>query len=194
MQYPGKYKGFVRDNADPQGRCRVRVYCPQVMGPVDDKDHWLGWAEACLPWLGGIDTRDFQPPYTKEQNGGEDVGVWIEFEGGNPDFPVWTGMQIYAPTVDGVHSVLPVADAGGTTGGSILDNPPTGSSVDAISPPRPAPGEKEVRLLVKQGLRVVIGSAKGGYLTIDASGVHVTGPMVTANGRHIDANLDKVVG
>ena len=45
-RYFGKYLGYVRDNLDPERRGRVRVYCPEVMGEVDNARTWLGWGEA----------------------------------------------------------------------------------------------------------------------------------------------------
>ncbi len=44
----GKYRGIVADNADPQGRGRLRLTLPEIFGAVVSP-----WAEACLPPLAG---------------------------------------------------------------------------------------------------------------------------------------------
>lgn len=189
----GLYKGFVRDNQDPERRGRLRCYCPQVMGDEDREEFWLDWAEPCLPWLGGLSTLDAGSPYSKTQNGGEDVGLWLMFEGGSPDFPVWLGMFTIAPTVDGKRSQLDLSTAGGQPGGSIIDNPPPGSTLDALNPPRPDETSRETRLLTKAGRDLVLGSAQGGYLILGPSGAHLVGVQVTLNGMLVNASsADKV--
>lgn len=198
--YFGKYKGFVRDNADPERRGRIRCYCPQVVPGTDDQNHWLGWAEPCYPWMGGLNTADFGTPPTKSQ-AGEEVGVWIEFEGGNTDFPIWVGTFVVAPTTSSPNAVLDQYDgAGGATGGSLIDNPPPGSTgvtpgdPAGINPPQPETGAKETRLMAKAGRDIVIGSQQGGYLVVGPSGVNLVGAMVRVNGRLIEASPDVVTG
>ena len=72
----GKYRGVVADNVDPQGRFRLRLTVPDVLGAGVSL-----WAEACLPPLSGL------APDVPE------VGalLWVEFEAGDPDRPIWTG-------------------------------------------------------------------------------------------------------
>lgn len=194
-QYFGKYKGWVRDNADPEGRGRVRCFCPQVMGVLDAEPNWLGWAEPCLTWLGGINTLDFGPPYTKQQNGGVDVGVWLEFEAGKPDFPIWVGTFLPASTPTAPNAQLDLANADTIGGGSILAAPPAGSNVAAINPIKPIPGDPETRFMAKEGRDLVFGVKGGGALILGPSGAHLTGVQVTINGRLMDASTaDKVVG
>lgn len=193
-KYFGKYKGFVRRNDDPENRGRLMLYCPQVMGTKDDADHWVGWAEACLPWVGGLNTIDFGPPSTKDQNEGLEVGVWVEFEGGIPDFPVWVGTFIPAPLSTSPGAQLNLTDAAGITGGTILSNPPAGSTLGDLNPPKPILN-RETRLMTKKGRDLVLGSQKGGYMILGASGVHLVGVQVTLNGRLMTASTsDSVVG
>lgn len=89
----GKYQGFVVDNQDPAKRGRLRAKVPEVLGP----DVVSGWAEPCFPYGGGADFGSFSiPPVTK--SGDEfTTGVWIEFRGGNPQFPIWVGTFFGAP-------------------------------------------------------------------------------------------------
>jgi uncharacterized protein involved in type VI secretion and phage assembly len=74
----GKYRGIATDIQDPlmQGRIKARV--PEVLG-----DQESGWALPCLAF-GGRQMGLFVLP---------DVGsaVWMEFEHGDPDYPVWAG-------------------------------------------------------------------------------------------------------
>ncbi len=74
----GKYRGIVTDNLDPLMIGRVRARVPDVTG--DDES---GWAMPCAPF-GGDGMGFFAVPDTG-------AGVWIEFEHGDPDYPIWSG-------------------------------------------------------------------------------------------------------
>jgi uncharacterized protein involved in type VI secretion and phage assembly len=74
----GKYRGVVTDNNDPMMIGRVRARVPDVTGDADS-----GWAMPCAP-SGGKSTGFFAVPPTG-------AGVWIEFEHGDPDYPIWAG-------------------------------------------------------------------------------------------------------
>ena len=75
----GKYRGFVTDNQDPNNLGRIKAKVPRLLGDVE-----LGWALPCLPYGGIAEEGLFAIP---DQN----AGVWIEFEGGDLAYPVWTG-------------------------------------------------------------------------------------------------------
>lgn len=187
--FSGKYKAFVRDNADPERRGRIMVFCPQIMGAASDVEGgWIGWCEPCFPWMGGLNTLDFGPPHTKEQNGGNEVGVWIEFEGGKLDFPIWVGTWLPAPTPDDANAQINLETAASFPTGDILDNPPPDSVVADINPMKPAIDAQEVRFIVKKGRDIFIGSEKGGGILIGPSGVHLEGPQVTFNGQLVSAS------
>jgi uncharacterized protein involved in type VI secretion and phage assembly len=73
----GKYRGIVTDNADPTLRGRLKVRVPAILGELEI------WAMPCVPYAGaGVGFYSLPEPET---------GVWIEFEAGDPSFPVWTG-------------------------------------------------------------------------------------------------------
>jgi uncharacterized protein involved in type VI secretion and phage assembly len=74
----GKYRGVVTDNQDPLMIGRVQARVPDVLG-----DRSSGWAMPCSPF-GGDQTGLFAVP----KNG---AGVWVEFEHGDPDYPIWVG-------------------------------------------------------------------------------------------------------
>jgi uncharacterized protein involved in type VI secretion and phage assembly len=77
----GKYRGSVTDNKDPLMIGRVRAKVPDVLGDLES-----GWAMPCLPFAGS-GMGFFALPKVG-------AGVWIEFEHGNPDYPIWAGCFI----------------------------------------------------------------------------------------------------
>ncbi len=79
-KYFGKYRGIVADNQDPDQKGRLRLSVPAVLG--DGKN--TGWALPALPFGGLADQGFFAVPETGAQ-------VWVEFEAGNIDHPIWTG-------------------------------------------------------------------------------------------------------
>jgi Type VI secretion system/phage-baseplate injector OB domain len=74
----GKYRGKVTDNGDPLMQGRIRAKVPSVFGSEES-----GWALPCTPYAGKGVGFFFIPPV--------DANVWIEFENGNPDYPIWVG-------------------------------------------------------------------------------------------------------
>lgn len=76
-EFFGKYRGVVKSNQDPLGRGRLQVIVPQVL------ENSPAWAMPCVPYAGK--ERGF---FAMPDVG---TGVWVEFEAGNPSFPIWTG-------------------------------------------------------------------------------------------------------
>jgi uncharacterized protein involved in type VI secretion and phage assembly len=79
-RFYGKYRAFVADNADPEYRGRLRLRIPSVLG----SDVISGWAMPCAPYGGSNDQGFFFIP-------DQDAGVWVEFESGLLDYPIWVG-------------------------------------------------------------------------------------------------------
>lgn len=79
MPYYGKYRAIVTEvNKDEEKRGRIRVLCPKVYG----KDN-SPLCEPCLPYA--FDKAgDFVLPKLNDF-------VWIEFEEGDPEKPIWSG-------------------------------------------------------------------------------------------------------
>jgi hypothetical protein len=77
-EYFGKYRGKVENNIDPTFMGRVQVSVPAVLG-----DGSLSWAMPCSPYAGSGVGLFAIPP-----NG---ANVWVEFEGGDTDYPIYTG-------------------------------------------------------------------------------------------------------
>jgi hypothetical protein len=79
-QFHGKYRGFVVDNEDPAKLGRLRLRVPSVLG----RDVVTGWAMPCVPYGGAADQGLLFLP-------DRDAGVWVEFEEGDLEFPIWVG-------------------------------------------------------------------------------------------------------
>jgi uncharacterized protein involved in type VI secretion and phage assembly len=76
-QYFGKYPGNVIKNVDAYNQGRLQVNVPSVTGDVNV------WAMPCVPFAGeGVGF--FALPSIG-------ANVWVEFQGGNPDYPIWVG-------------------------------------------------------------------------------------------------------
>lgn len=78
QKYFGKYRGMVLNNIDPLQQGRLQVQVPDVQGLAP-----ATWAMPCVP-IAGIQNGMVALPIIGS-------GVWIEFEQGDPDYPVWVG-------------------------------------------------------------------------------------------------------
>ncbi len=124
-RYYGKYRGMVLNNVDPMQQGRIQVQVPDVAGLIP-----ASWAMPCVPFTGtqsGV--------YVVPQVG---AGVWVEFEQGNPDYPIWVGgfwgsaAEVPALALAGVpvspsivlqtggQNALMLSDLPGPTGGILL--------------------------------------------------------------------------
>lgn len=77
-QFFGKYRGKVKNNMDPMMLGRLQVSVPAVLG-----DNSLSWAMPCVPYA-GPDVGFFAIPPVG-------ANLWVEFEGGDSDYPIWAG-------------------------------------------------------------------------------------------------------
>lgn len=77
-QFFGKYRGKVSANVDPLHLGRIQVEVPAIFG--DDR---LAWALPCTPYAGS-DVGFFAIPPVA-------TNIWVEFEQGDPDYPIWSG-------------------------------------------------------------------------------------------------------
>jgi uncharacterized protein involved in type VI secretion and phage assembly len=124
-QYFGKYRGTVANNVDPMQMGRIQAIVPDVTALLP-----TSWALPCVPMTGPQGGHFMVPPVG--------AAVWIEFEQGNPDYPIWTGgfwgsaaevpaLALAAPpalppivlqTVG--QNTLMISDVPGPTGGILL--------------------------------------------------------------------------
>ncbi|MDN5794390.1 MAG: phage baseplate assembly protein V [Intrasporangium sp.] len=158
----GKYRGVVSDNADPLRIGRIRATVPDVYGGDES-----GWAMPAAPF-GGAGSGFFAIPPTG-------AGVWLEFEHGDPDYPVWSGCWwgsaadmppklLLSPT-DQVMVVTP--------GGNTL----TLSDV---------PGVGGVILETADGAKISMTSVGIEIDNGQGASIKLTGPMVSVNSGALD--------
>ncbi len=132
-KYYGLYQGTVVNNIDPLQIGRILVTVPDVGGVVPTT-----WAMPCVPIAGKQMGTFFVP-----QIG---AGVWVQFEGGDPDRPVWTGgwwgdaAEVPSLALAGVpgdanivmqtmlQNTVVISDLPGPTGGIMLKST-TGASI-----------------------------------------------------------------
>ncbi|HZT57819.1 MAG TPA: phage baseplate assembly protein V [Pyrinomonadaceae bacterium] len=123
-KYYGKYRGTVINNIDPMQIGRLQVIVPDVSLIPGS------WAMPCLP-LAGIQNGFYTVPIIGS-------GVWVEFEQGDPDYPIWSGCfwgsaaevpamsHLVPPVLPGITIQTPlqngiqVSDVPGPTGGIVL--------------------------------------------------------------------------
>lgn len=151
-RFYGKYRAFVVDNADPQKRGRLRVRVPSVLGDVVS-----GWALPCAPYGGHAGRGIFFIPE-------KDDGVWVEFESGLLEYPIWVGAFWSQP--GGTTEVPPPADQ---------QNPPTSKIIKT--------GKHTIELADEDGKEaiVVTDTTNKNTITLDKNGVVV----VDQNGNKV---------
>lgn len=131
--YYGKYRGTVLNNIDPMQLGRIQVIVPDVSSVLP-----TSWAMPCVPIAGKQMGSYFVP-----QIG---AGVWVEFEQGDPDYPIWVGgfwgtvAEVPALALAGVpanpsivlqttlQNAVVVSDLPGPTGGIMLKST-TGATI-----------------------------------------------------------------
>jgi uncharacterized protein involved in type VI secretion and phage assembly len=136
QKFYGKYRGTVTNNIDPMMMGRLMVECPDVLSLSPSS-----WAVPCAPLAGPTGAGAgvwLVPPIG--------AGVWIEFEKGDPDYPIWVGCRwgsqadvpplaltglpvspsIVMQTM--LQNTIAISDAPGPLGGIILKSM-TGASI-----------------------------------------------------------------
>jgi len=121
----GKFRATVIDNIDPMQMGRLLVQVPDVSNVLPST-----WAMPCVPFAGVMSGMYAVPAIGS--------GVWVEFEQGDPDFPVWVGcfwgstaevpaLALAAPPVlqnvviqTTGQNALMISDVPGPTGGILL--------------------------------------------------------------------------
>ena len=160
-KFYGKYRGVVLSNVDPLQQGRLLVQVPDVGGLLPTT-----WAMPCVP-IGGLQSGMMALPIIGS-------GVWVEYEQGDPDYPIWVGCfwgsaaevpalsRITPPAVPAItfqtplQNGLTISDLPGPAGGIILKTT-TGA------------------MLMINDTGIVIQNGKGATITM-------VGPTVTING------------
>jgi uncharacterized protein involved in type VI secretion and phage assembly len=154
-RFYGKYRGFVVENADPENLGRLKLRVPSVLGD----EVVTGWAMPCVPYGGDANQGMLFIPEV-------DAGVWVEFEEGDLEFPIWVGTFWSKP---GGESELP------------LPNQPDGSEESAVQDP---PTRKIIKTLKGHTIQfedkddeemiTIVEGGKGHIITMNKDGIIIT--------------------
>lgn len=146
-KYYGKYRGIVLLNEDPLNIGRITAMVPDVSALMP-----TSWAMPCLAGAGIQYGVCVIPP--------TGANVWIEFEQGDPDYPIWTGgfwgSAAEVPSL--VRSRLPISP------GIVMQTVAQNTIAITDVPPQ---------ILMKVGASTVM---------IRADGISITAPNITING------------
>jgi len=156
----GKYRGTVVSTADPQHVARLQAMVPDVLGSVPTT-----WAMPSAPFAGPGAGFVALPPVG--------AGVWIEFEQGDPDYPIWSGCWWGAAAE--LPTVARTAAEAGTSQVTIVT--PGGQAIVISDLAGPSAG---VSLSTPGGARI---SVAGGEIRIDNG--HGASIVLTGNHLHI---------
>jgi Type VI secretion system/phage-baseplate injector OB domain len=159
----GKYRGSVAENLDPleQGRLIVRV--PDVFGILTSN-----WALPCVPLAGPMMGTSFVPPPVG-------ASVWVEFEQGDPQKPIWVGCFWDAPYTLGLMGLV----AGLAPTPAVTVETLT-SGIGVSDAPTLPPTAGNVSLYAAKGATSISLNPAG--VTITAPTVKIVTPSFTVNG------------
>jgi len=163
QQFLGKFRGTVLNNVDPEIRGRLMLTIPDVLGVVPST-----WAEPCTPLAGPTG-----PPMGVYMVPPIGAGVWVEFEHGDPNYPIWVGCRWGGPS-----DVPPLAHLGLPVSPNIVMQTAGQNSFVISDLPGPTGG-----LMLK--------SATGASIIVNDTGIYIqngkgaslimAGPTVTIN-------------
>lgn len=148
----GKYRGIVTDNQDPLMQGRIKAKVPDIFGDQDS-----GWALPALPYAGNQVGLFLIPPVN--------ASVWVEFERGDPEYPIWTGC-FWASGEVPASPALPAIKMLKTDVGTLtLDD---------------TPGVGGITLETTAGMQVKL-TAAGIEITNGQASIQIQGPQVSIN-------------
>jgi uncharacterized protein involved in type VI secretion and phage assembly len=157
-QFFGKYRGKVENNLDPLQRGRLQVSVPAVLGGGT-----LSWAMPCAPFAGNKVGFFALPP--------RGANVWVEFEGGDPNYPIWCGCfwgQGEAPATPALEAKKVIKTENNTI--TIDDTPGVGGII----------------LETKMGMKISITSTGIEITNGQGGSIKLTGPKVSVNNGALD--------
>lgn len=160
QRYFGKYRGTVINNVDPMNQGRIQALVPDVSTVLP-----TSWAMPCVP-MAGLQTGVLAVPPIG-------AGVWMEFEQGDPDYPIWVGGFFgSAAEIPALSFLAPPAVP------SITLQTPLQNGITINDVPGPAGG-------------IVLKSATGATIIVNDTGIYIqngkgasivmAGPTVTVN-------------
>jgi hypothetical protein len=160
----GKYRGTVLINVDPMLSGRIMCMVPDVLGPTPSS-----WCEPCTPLAGPTG-----PPMGVYMVPPIGAGVWVEFENGDPDYPIWVGCRF------STGNVPPLALAGNPADPNIcIQSLLQNMIMVSDMPPSPITGG------------IILKSTLGAMIVVNDSGIYISngkGAIITMIGPAIDFN------
>ncbi|MGH8257045.1 MAG: phage baseplate assembly protein V [Steroidobacteraceae bacterium] len=163
-RFYGKYRGLVVENVDPQQIGRVMVQVPDVLGGIPSS-----WAMPCVPAAGSQAGCFIVPPIGSQ--------VWVEFEQGDPDYPIWTGGFWGLVAEVPIFATAPPAIPPGQN--IVLQT--TGQNMILVSDAAPTPFSGGI----------VLKSATGAMIIVNDTGIYISngqGATITMVGPTVDVN------
>lgn len=159
-RFHGKFRGTVVNNVDPMQLGRIQALVPAVNQLVPGT-----WALPCVPFAATQAGVFVAPPIG--------AAVWIEFEQGDPDHPIWVG-GFWGSTAE----LPPLALAGNPASPSIVLQSVGQSTIMISDLPGPAGG-----ILIKCSTGASIAVNDVGITIQNGKGASVAlaGPSVTIN-------------
>jgi hypothetical protein len=165
QRYYGKFRGTVLINIDPMQMGRIMAQVPDVLGETPSS-----WAMPCVP-AAGIQAGIFIVPPIASQ-------VWIEFEQGNPDYPIWSG-GFWGTVGDiPVFATAPPAIPPGQN--IVFQTSGQNTLILSDSAPTPATGG------------IVLKGASGAMIVINETGIYISngqGATITLIGPAVAINV-----
>jgi uncharacterized protein involved in type VI secretion and phage assembly len=152
-KYWGKCRGFVVDRNDPEQLGRLRLKVPSIF-----RDAETGWASPASPYA-GADIGFFFLPQLGDM-------VWVEFEEGELDHPIWSGGSWARPNQ---QSEAPSEARASYPDQAVLKT--KSGNVIVLSD---AAGSERITIRAKGGSEIALDSATN-MITIHADEVHVGG-------------------
>lgn len=170
-KFYGKYRGTVMNNVDPMQMCRIQAIVPDVLGPIP-----TSFAMPCVP-ITGKQMGTFMMPQIGS-------GVWIEFEQGNPDYPIWTGGYW------GLAAEMPLAALAGNPASPslILQSALQNAVIISDLPPSPPP---PVMPPVPTTGGIILRSTTGASIVVNDAGIFISngkGAIISMMGPNILIN------
>jgi uncharacterized protein involved in type VI secretion and phage assembly len=158
-RYFGKYRATVMNNLDPMLQGRIMVQLADRYGLFPST-----WAMPSFP-LAALGSGVVALPPVASQ-------VWVEFEAGDPDYPIWTGAFWADPA-----GFPPLALAGATPATpNIHLQTTTGVSITLSDNPA-----QNVMIKTLTGATVMIGAAGITIMNGQGASIAMVGPSVVIN-------------
>jgi hypothetical protein len=159
----GKYRGTVTENVDPLQQGRLMVSVADVFGMLPST-----WALPCVPFTGPKMGTAFVPPPIG-------ASVWVEFEQGDPQMPIWVGCFWDAPFTLGPMAMVTALSP---TPSATLETETSGVGISDLPTLFPAGGS--VSLYTDEGAVSIVLNPAGVIIT--APTVQILATTFTVNG------------